>query len=57
MKLSGTHTADTGPLPRSRKREHAFSASLFSNTIGLPRRTAMQPYGVSTEQPGAPFFG
>src|SRR5438874_923802 len=54
MNVTGTHTAEIGPPGRSRSFEQALSASLVSNTAGLPRRTATQLNGDSTGQPGQP---
>jgi hypothetical protein len=55
MKLTGTHTAETAPQARSRRRGHELGGSLSSKMIGLPRRTATQLKGDSTAQPGAPL--
>ena len=54
MKLTGTQTAEHGPLGRSRSLGQALSASLDSNTTGLPRRTATHENGDWTGHPGAP---
>ena len=52
--VTGTHTAEHGPLARSRSFGHALIDSELSKTLTCPRRSATQLLVRSTGHPGAP---
>ena len=57
MNEIGTHTAEQAPPGRPRSLWQAFRASLVSNVVVTPLRTATQLNGETTPQPGAPAVG